>query len=325
MTRVVILFFLVIVTLGTAYYLAFERYPEQTVQTHRLLGGLASQSTALTQITIENANGTLFKARREGGQWLAMHLDDAMTFPVNVEKLAGFVSSLTQAHIIEPKTAITARYHLLGVEPITQPEAQSTLLTIATGQEQWRVVIGNLASNGVGRYVREPTQQQSYLIDQALSLPLTPYDWLLPDVIDAGLTSLNSIVIDNDPAFTLFKGADGNWQLSENSLPLAYPGVLAHTLNDIINFEFDSVEPKMDIPSASQISRTIDINAEDGKTLSMVLFKMDDADGGYALTLDGDLVPAAMTDWMYRLTDFQARGLLSPRADLLQEPVDPEN
>ena len=54
MTRVVILFLLVIVTLGAGYYLVVERHPEQTSQSHLLLGGLASQSHSLTQITIEN-------------------------------------------------------------------------------------------------------------------------------------------------------------------------------------------------------------------------------------------------------------------------------
>ena len=323
MTRVVILFLLVVVTLGAAYYLVFERHPDQTTESHLLLGGLASQSTKLTQVTVENAEGTLFKARREDEQWLATHLDSVMTFPVDVQKLAEFVSALTQAHIIEPKTAKASRYSLLGVEPVTQPGAQSTLLTIATDTQQWRVVIGNLASSGMGRYAREPSQQQSYLIDEVLSLPLTPYEWLLPDVINAGLSGLASIVIDNDPAFTLFKGSEGDWQLSENKLPLAYPGVLAHTLNDIVNFEYDSIEPLIETPAESQLRRTISITGEDGRVLTLRLYQMEDADGGYALTLNGDLVPATFTEWLYRLTDFQARGLLAPKADLLQQPGSP--
>ncbi len=323
MTRVVILFLLVIVTLGAGYYLIVEHHPEQTSQSHLLLGGLASQSNSLTQITIENTEGPLFKARREGEQWLATHLDSVMTFPVDVETLAGFVSALSQAHIIEPKTAKASRYALLGVEPVTQPGAQSTLLTIATGTQQWRVVLGNLASSGLGRYTREPSQQQSYLIDETLPLPLTPYEWLLPDVIDAGLTTLKSIVIDNDPAFTLYKDTDGNWQLSENKLPLAYPGVLAHTLNDIVNFEYDSVAPLINVPAAVQLRRTIDITAEDGKLLTMTLYQMDDDEGGYSLLLTGDLVAASLTEWMFRLTDFQARGLLTPKAELLQQPGSP--
>lgn len=321
MTRVAMLFLLVLVTLGAAYYLVFERHAEQSTQSHLLLGGLAAQSQSLSQITIENSDGTLFRAQRNGEQWLATHLDTAMTFPVDVEQLASFVSALTQARIIEPKTSKAGRYALLGVEPVTQPGAQSTLLTIATETQQWRVLIGNLASSGLGRYVREPTQQKSYLIDESLTLPLTPYEWLLPDVIDAGLSTLASIVIDSDPAFTLSKGADGNWQLSENKLPLAYPGVLAHTLNDIVNFEYDSVQPLVKEPAAKTLARTIDITAEDSRTLRMAIYRNNE--DGYLLTLKGDLLSSSLTEWQFRLTDFQARGLLSAKADLLQQPVAP--
>ncbi|MEC9260811.1 MAG: hypothetical protein VYD53_05700, partial [Pseudomonadota bacterium] len=101
------------------------------------------------------------------------------------------------------------------------------------------------------------------------------------------------------------------------------PGVLAHTLNDIVNFEYDSVEPLLNKPAETQIRRTIDITAEDGKLLTLTLYQMDDDEGGYSLLLAGDLVAASLTEWMFRLTDFQARGLLTPKAELLQQPGSP--
>ena len=55
----------------------------------------------------------------------------------------------------------------------------------------------------------------------------------------------------------------------------------------------------------------------------MTLYQMDDDEGGYALLLAGDLVAASLTEWMFRLTDFQARGLLTPKAELLQQPGGP--
>ncbi|GGF75192.1 DUF4340 domain-containing protein [Alteromonas lipolytica] len=322
MIRVAVLFLLVVITLGSAYYLVVQRHPQQVAQSHLLLGGLAAESQSLSKITIENAQGTLFAARKDSEQWLATHLDSVMRFPVDVEKLSAFVSALTQARIIEPKTAKASQYPLLGVEPVTQPDSQSTLITLASPTKQWRVLIGNLASSGLGRYVREPSQQQSYLINEAVSLPLTPNEWLMPDVIDAGLNTLQSVTIDSDPAFTLFREADGNWQLSENKLPLAYPGVLVHTLNDIVNFEYETVSPLIEQPSPDRLVRTIDISASDDKSLRLSIYNRP-REEGYILILSGDLIDASMLEWQYGLTDFQARGLLSSKGDLLQQPQTP--
>ena len=79
----------------------------------------------------------------------------------------------------------------------------------------------------------------------------------------------------------------------------------------------------LSLPAAAQLRRTIDITAEDGKLLTMTLYQMDDDEGGYSLLLAGDLVAASLTEWMFRLTDFQARGLLTPKAELLQQPGSP--
>lgn len=320
MNRILVLCILALLTTGGAYYLAIERHSHSENQTHVLLGGLSESGKSLTKVVIENADGVLFSASLVEDKWLASHLDTVLTFPVDVVALSEFVGALTQAHIVEPKTAKASQYPKLGVEPVTQPGAQSTLITLVSDTQQWRILLGNLASSGLGSYVREPSQQRSYLINQSVQLPLTPFEWLQPDVIDTGLNDLDRITIDSDNAFTLSKSPEGEWELTNNSQPLAYPGVLAHTLNDIVNFEYEKVEVLVAEPDSKQKVRTIRLENTSGNSLEMTLYTRPEQESGYVMTLHGDLLPSALLDWEYYLSDFQARGLLTKRDELLQQP-----
>lgn len=320
MNRILVLVILALLSTGGAYYLAIERHSQSDNQTRVLLGGLSESGKNLTKVVIENADGVLFSASRAEDKWLATHMDTVLSFPVDVSALSEFVSALTQAHIVEAKTAKASQYPKLGLEPVTQPGAQSTLITLVSDTQQWRILIGNLATSGLGSYVREPSQQSSYLINQNIQLPLTPFEWLKPDVIDIGLNDLERIVIDNDGAFTLTKSQQGEWELSDNNQPLAYPGVLAHTLNDIVNFEYEKVEVLVVAPDAAQKVRSIRLENASGNSLEMNLYARQEPASGYLMTLTGDLLTTALQDWEYYLSDFQARGLLTKREELLQQP-----
>lgn len=320
MKRIITLLILAIVTTGGAYYLAVERNKDDVSQTHLLLGGLSEGGTKLTRIVIENTDGVLFSASLADEQWLTSHLDTVLTFPADVDALSEFVSSLTAARIVEPKTAKASQYPKLGVEPVTQPGAQSTLITLVSDTQQWRVLVGNMASSGIGSYVREPSQQRSYLIDKNVQLPLTFYEWLKPDVIDIGLNDLSRIMIDKDETFTIVKTPEGEWELNDNRLPLAYPGVLAHTLNDIVNFEYEKVAVLVTEPASSDHVRLIQLQNPAGESLNINLYHQNEQQDGYLLTLHGELASPEIKDWMFYLSDFQARGLLTLRSELLQQP-----
>ena len=115
MKRIVVLSVLVILSLGGAYYLTMYRGQADSAPAHVLLGGLEENASALTAVTIENAEGVVFSARREQNQWFATHLDSMLTFPVDMTALSDFVSELTQATVLEGKTAKASQYSRLGL------------------------------------------------------------------------------------------------------------------------------------------------------------------------------------------------------------------
>lgn len=316
MNRLVVLVISACLTVGSAYFLAVYRHAGDAAQSQLLFGGLSDNALNLFNVKVENNQGVIFSATKEGNQWMATHLDSLMRFPADVSKLANFVNELTQARILEPKTALAKQYSQLGVEPITKPGANSTLITISSQTEQWKVLLGNLSSSGVGRYVREPSQPKSYLIDKQLELPITSADWLTPNVVNIGLADLDEVIISGQDSFTLAKTATNEWELQDNELPLAYPGVLVHTLNDIINFEYESVSPYVNPLNSADLVRSIRLNTQ-GNYLDMAIYSNAEQGGGYLMRVTGDLQLQNVQDWLIHLTDFQGRGLLSAKSELV--------
>lgn len=327
MKRIVVLSVLVILSLGGAYYLTMYRGQADSAPAHVLLGGLEENASALTAVTIENAEGVVFSARREQNQWFATHLDSMLTFPVDMTALSDFVSELTQATVLEGKTAKASQYSRLGVEPVTQPGSQGTLITLASATQQWRVLLGNLASSGMGRYVREPSQQRSYLIDKPLALPVGNADWLTKQLITVSVNTLSEVIVDGQEPFTLFNNNEnGEWQLFDVAASeLAYPGILSQTLNDIVNVNYDDMRARMPEEVLGEPIQSITLSGNN-QTLSLSVFAKQQDASGYLVSIaheaDGETpwTPEGIENWVFELTDFQARGLLTLRSDLIRAP-----
>ena len=326
MKRIIVLAILVVMSLAGAYYLTVVKSTANNAPAHVLLGGLEENAALLNAVTIETAEGVVFSARRDQDQWVATHLDSLLTFPVNLDELSGFVSQLTQATVLEAKTAKASQYSRLGVEPVTQPGAQSTLITLATESKQWRVLMGNLASSGMGRYVREPSQQRSYLIDKPLELPVGNADWLLRQIISLSVNSLSEVRVEGKEPYTLTRNDSGDWQLFDVAVSeLAYPGILSQTLNDIVNMSYDDVRVRLPEEVLGKAVQSVTLR-NDTNELAIKLYNARKGETGYRVIIqpvsgDGAIwTPHGIENWVFKLTDFQARGLLSQRSDLIKSP-----
>ncbi len=326
MKRIIVLSILVVLSVSGAYYLTAIRGQSATVPAHVLLGGLEENAASLTTVTIETAEGIVFSARKKQDQWVATHLDSMLTFPVDMTALSDFVSELTQAKVLEAKTAKANQYPRLGVEPVSQPGSQGTLVTLASDTKQWRVLLGNLASSGMGRYVREPSQQRSYLIDKPLELPVGNADWLARQVISVSANALSEMVVDGPEPFTLLRSDNGDWQLFDVATSeLVYPGILAQTLNDVVNMSYDDVRARLPDEALGEVVQSITLKSSE-QALSILVFQAGEGTTGYVVTMSienesaNDWVYSGIDNWVFQLTDFQARGLLTHRSDLIKTP-----
>jgi len=183
---------LVIVALA-AVAISWLFIPEQSSATRTkayAFTELRDNANAVERVTIENADGMLFSAQKVGTDWLSTEFAD---YPVSIQSLSELLQSLVQAKQVEPKTARADRYAKLGVEPISDPNAASVLVSLYVGETQvMSVLVGNTAANG-DAYIRKPNEPQSWLLDTAINLPFSKQEWLAQPIFNVPIDSVASL------------------------------------------------------------------------------------------------------------------------------------
>ncbi|QJR82059.1 DUF4340 domain-containing protein [Alteromonas pelagimontana] len=321
--RVLILTFLVAATGGAAYWLNQSGKEEKPQETRFLFSDLSSAAGAINTVSIENHAGIIFSAKQENGKWLATHLEGAQSFPVNTDALSALVSTLAQTHILEAKTSKTQNYSRLGVEGLSSDDAQSTLVRLASAKHQWQVLVGNVASNGMGNFVRHPQKKHSFLIDSVIRLPASSSDWLKKDVVPFKTSEVVKVeMVSNNRSPLVIERMDtstNDWELKGlgEGERLAYSGILARTVADLVNFRFDRAHPYVqsqwdNAELVADVSFTLADNSqvfayvsqEEGGDTRKVWFNTPDS-------------PSWINEWVFEITEYQAQPFIVSRKDLL--------
>lgn len=321
--RVLILGIMVAASSGVAYWLTTQEDKTQQQTQSVLLSGLQKQASAVNAIAIENASGVVFSAKQENGQWQATHLDTQLTFPVDLAPMSALVSAMSQAQILEQKTAKADYYDRLGVEGLAAPDAQSSMVTLSTGKQQWKLLVGLAASSGLGNYVRDPQKPTSYLIDQNITLPSGKTDWLSHDILPFNADAVASIRIDvnNKKAVWLVNSGERGWELDGQSLneTLLYPTVVKQTVDSMMDLQFEDVKPY----SQNQWDKHVLIGdvvftLQDGSEVFAYLSEADEQ-GQHLIWFSTPDSPSWISDWVFTLSEYQSKAYLKSRSDLLQQ------
>ncbi len=92
--------------------------------------------------------------------------------------LRGLLFDLAEARLSAQMTAHAQNYHTLGVEDISDPQAQGLEIRMAGLDEPVRVIIGKPGKFPNSRYVRLAGHAQSWRIDHSLEIAREPGAWL---------------------------------------------------------------------------------------------------------------------------------------------------
>lgn len=142
----------------------------------RVLPGLAADLEALRRVTIVTAGARpVVTLERAGDTWTVAERDGA---PADVGRLRDALVALSEASIIERKTADPARHALIGVEDVALETAAGTLVRLETADgSSAELILGNAERTGE-QFVRRPGETQSFLVDRNPELPRDPAEWV---------------------------------------------------------------------------------------------------------------------------------------------------
>ncbi|HRO49738.1 MAG TPA: DUF4340 domain-containing protein [Hyphomicrobium sp.] len=164
----------------------------------KLLPNLEAAAPNLARIVIEQG-GTTATIEQAGDQWVIQNEDG---YPASTEKIHAFVNALTEADLVEAKTAKADRYHLLDVsDPAKDNVARLIRLEDKSGEKIAEIIAGKtrFGQSGMavaGTYVRRPGETQSWLADERIVGGTALRDWAAPRVFEVPTETIASATVE---------------------------------------------------------------------------------------------------------------------------------
>jgi hypothetical protein len=165
---------------------------ESEVGQSPLMPGLQDRVNELDWLQVSAADGnTVVTLKRGAGFW---QVQEAHGYRADWEQVRILLSDLSQAQVVERKTANPAYYQRLGVEDVSQPDAQGLLIDFGHSDIP-SLIVGKRAEGRDGHYVRLQDHAESVLIDRSLEAPRVALDWLDSDIIHVADTEVVEVEV----------------------------------------------------------------------------------------------------------------------------------
>ncbi len=150
---------------------------------------LESRLPELTKVELHTAGNDPFTLEEAGpDHWV---VPAKASYAVDLSKLRKTLRTLATAKVVEVKTANPDWHEKLKLTDISDATDTTVEITAYAGDEPVIAVLLGRTGQG-GQYVRRVGENQTWLIDQALSPGATPADWLDKSLVDIKRADLRS-------------------------------------------------------------------------------------------------------------------------------------
>ncbi len=154
---------------------------------------ISEQINAVDKVEIVTAgNSTVATLVRTKDHW---QLEQMGGYPADWSKLQTLLAALAQTRIVELKTDKAQYYAGLGVEDVTNQDAESVLVELSIGEQTTGILVGHQAQSRPGQYVRRQNIASSVLIDRKLEIPTQQLDWADSTIIDVNTSEVAEVEI----------------------------------------------------------------------------------------------------------------------------------
>ena len=190
--QLLILAVLAVAAIAAALFLNADRSPSES-NGGRLLPELEKQLNSISELRVIGADGNAaVTLNRTENNWVVVEKDG---YPADRAKLRNTLLELAKATVIEQKTSKPDFYARLGVENPGSPDAANKALEIVTGSDTVRVIVGKIAFDGYGTYVRLDGDPQGLLVSAELEPSTVPLDWISGELVDIAAADVAAVSI----------------------------------------------------------------------------------------------------------------------------------
>lgn len=188
---------IVFLLLGAATY--FLSSAKQSINSSGSIGlpilpDLLETLNDIDELTIVGAGDQVMStlSRNESG-WVVKQRNQ---YPADISKIRASILSLAEAKIIEQKTSNADLYAKLGVEEVTNKDAQGIKVIVRLGDQVKELVVGNPGPQiNKSRYARLANDDVSWLVDRKIDLKHEADYWLRKDILSVEPAEVSAVSI----------------------------------------------------------------------------------------------------------------------------------
>jgi len=260
-------------------------------------------------------------------------LNQRDNYPADSRKVQKFLSAIESANIYEQKTMNPDHYSILGVEEISNQDAQGIMFMLnqpdAESKKiiQYSAIVGKDSPLSIFSYVRKVSDSQSYLLDKKLSIDKEPAAWLLKDILDIRPEEIRSISITHKDGEIIkaSKKAKQDMQFYIENIPTGKTQkdfAIAPASNAISELQLEDVISKSDINHEDYLSTTVTYYLFNGYEVVARTYLNDDDKFVSFDTYDSEKQKLTKKTrysvdrrWFYKIPDFAFDGMNTRLAD----------
>jgi hypothetical protein len=190
---------------------------ESSIEQKVFLPGAAAKVNEIEWLRLTSAgNVTVATLKREGTAWI---VEEASGYRADWDRLKTLLTGLSQAKVIEMKTANSEYYPRLGVENVSLPEAGGVMIEFSADSGLPALIIGKSAQGRDGQYARLRDSVESTLIDRRIDVSATRSDWLDKTIVDISDAEVVEVAINHPDGESIkalkYSADDENFKLQD--------------------------------------------------------------------------------------------------------------
>jgi hypothetical protein len=219
--------------------------------------------------------------RPDGGGWVVANDGN---YPASYDQIRQLMIGMAQMQTIEPKTSRADWLHYVGLD--TPPQGDGILISLMNdkGDALASIITGKSQDIGdsggaTGLFVREPGNDQSWLVRSVFQPKADLADWLDKQTLDVDRSRIQDVEVepaDGAPPYEVRreKPSDDDFVLVNppKGREVAYAGAADGVAAAITGFAFDGVKPAREIDFSQHAGRLI-TRTFDGLTVTATTIK----------------------------------------------------
>ena len=280
-----------------------------------LLVGLTDALTDLSTTELRSRADTVTLIRT-GDEWLVAERGG---YPVNFESLVGLLDTLSEATIVEKKTARSVYHARLGVADPVEEDSQAIVVSLSASDESstWSLVVGESSTGGSGgSYVRMENDPQVWLASKSIQIDEDPTSWINTTITNVDSDDVIQVeIVRVDGESLIVRRDDGEENLVVDDVPdgreLRYATVANELARSLTNIRMTDVRPVSGEPWTDANQATYQL--VDGTSVVVQARKE-----GEEHWLRLDRGETALASWEYKVTSYTYEDFAKGIEDLLK-------